>query len=187
MGEPKGRIILINGPSSSGKSTLAAMVYKKLEVPFIRFSFDLFLDGYSLPKEKIRTGQFDWKKWRPGFVKGYHSCWAAFAEAGNNLLIDHIIEEEAWITDLLELLNGIDLFCVGVHCSTEELERREQERGNRRLGDALRDLDFVHKYIMYNVEINTEQPLEENANTLIQAWKDRNQPSAFEKMRQNKQ
>jgi chloramphenicol 3-O-phosphotransferase len=39
-----GKIIIINGPSSSGKTTLALALQKQLDLPFIRFSFDLFLD-----------------------------------------------------------------------------------------------------------------------------------------------
>ena len=183
LDEEKGKIILIHGPSSAGKSTLAAAVHQKLTVPFIRFSFDLFLDGDSLPREQMRSGLFDWKAMRPNFFKGYHACWAALANAGNNLLIDHIIEEKEWVTDLATLLAGIDIFCVGVHCSLEELERRERARGNRRVGDARRDLEFVHKMIPYDLEIDAEEPLETNADALIQAWQQRSTPSVFDKLR----
>ena len=55
-----GKIIIINGPSSSGKTTLALALQKQLDVPFIRFSFDLFLEHNILPMEQIRKGIFSW-------------------------------------------------------------------------------------------------------------------------------
>jgi len=39
-----GKIIIINGLSSSGKTTLALALQKQLDMPFILFSFDLFLE-----------------------------------------------------------------------------------------------------------------------------------------------
>lgn len=183
LNQEKGKIILIHGPSSAGKSTLAAAVHQKLDEPFIRFSFDLFLDGDSLPRQQMRSGQFEWQAMRPRFFKGYHACWAALAGASNNLLIDHIIEEKAWVIDLANLLEGIDIFCVGIHCSLPELERRERERGNRRVGDARRDLEFVHKMIPYDLELDAEEPLETNVDILIKAWHQRSKPTVFDRLR----
>jgi len=39
--------------------------------------------------------------------------------------VDHIIEQEQWLADLVELLAPFDVFFVGVHCPLPELERRE--------------------------------------------------------------
>ena len=180
----KGKIILINGASSAGKSTLATAVHQRLPVPFLRFSFDLFIDGNSFPSDQIKSGEFSWKKMRPAVFSGYHRCWPALVSAGNNLIIDHIIEEESWVSDLIKLLAGYDVFLVGLHCSLEELERREIARGDRGKGDARRDLEVVHKYVTYDFELDAEDDLENNAQALIEAWQTRKSPSAFDQLRE---
>lgn len=177
-----GKIILINGPSSAGKSTLALALQKQFDLPFIRFSFDLFLDHQSLPMDQIRRGVFTWEQLRPSVFQGLHQCLPALASAGNNIIFDHIIETKEWLHDLISLLSGYDVYFVGVHCSLEELERREIQRGNRRTGEARQDFETVHRIPTYDVEINSENPLEENVNFLIKAWMERKRPSALDKM-----
>lgn len=90
-----GKIIIINGPSSSGKTTLALALQRQLDRPFIRFSFDLFLDYQAFPSEQIRSGKFSWEQMRPSVFRGLHQCLPALATAGNNIIFDHIIETKA--------------------------------------------------------------------------------------------
>jgi chloramphenicol 3-O phosphotransferase len=131
-----GKIIIINGPSSSGKTTLALALQKRIDVPFIRFSFDLFLDHKALPLEQMRNGTFSWELMRPSVFRGLHQCLPALATAGNNIIFDHIIETKVWRYHLISLISEIDVFFVGLHCSLAELERRELQRGDRRKGEA---------------------------------------------------
>jgi len=179
-----GKIIIINGPSSSGKTTLALALRKQLEIPFLRFSFDLFLDNNVLPMEQIRAHIFSWDSMRSSVFSGIHQCLPALATAGNNLIFDHIIETKAWQDDLIQLIAELDVFFVGLHCSLPELERREVQRGDRRSGDARTDFETIHSFTSYDLELNSENPVEENARTLIAAWRERKHPSALDKMLQ---
>src|SRR5690349_18743638 len=156
-----GKIIIINGPSSAGKSTLARALQKELDVPFLRFSFDLFLDYGSLPLEGMRNGTFSWDSMRPAVFRGLHQCLPALATAGNNVIFDHIIETREWLRELLGLLAGLDVFFIGLNCSLPELERREMERVDRRAGDARRHLEMQQGITSYDLELDSEQPLEE--------------------------
>ncbi len=177
-----GKIIIINGPSSSGKTTLALAVQQEIDLPFIRFSFDLFLDHQALPLAQMRSGKFAWQDMRPAVFRGLHHSLAALALSGNNVIFDHIIETRAWLAELLALLSGLDVFFVGVHCSLAELERREMARGDRHPGEARRDLETVHGITTYDLEINSERPLDENVSLLLRAWQQRQRPSALERM-----
>ena len=179
---PPGRIIVINGPSSSGKTTLALALQKELDLPFIRFSFDLFLDHRAFPSEGIRSGRFSWEQMRPSVFRGIQQCLPALATAGNNVIFDHIIETRPWLADLISMIAGLDGFFVGLHCSLPELERREMGRGDRRPGEARLDFQTVHSITSYDLELDSEQPLEENVALLIQVWKERKHPSALDKM-----
>jgi len=139
-----GKIIIINGPSSSGKTTLALETLKHFDVPFLRFSFDLFLDNQVLPMEQIRSGKFSWNEMKPTVISGLHQSLAALARTGNNLVMDHIIESKPMLADLIQAVSGLEVYFVGLHASLEELQRREIQRGNRRSGEAEADLQIVH-------------------------------------------
>ena len=177
-----GKIILINGASSSGKSTLARQLQQTLPIPFWHFSFDHLRDSNALPMARIRSGEIDWSAMRPAVFDGFHRCLPVLAEAGNNLIVEHIIENEMWMSDLVKLLTGLDVFFVGVHCPLPELDRRERERGNRRVGEARTDYQAVHSFTEYDLEIDSMQSNQTNVDALIDAWKSRQSPSAFDRM-----
>ena len=86
------------------------------------------------------------------------------------------------MSDLLKLLGGFDVFFVGVHCPLSELKRRERERGNRRPGEAQMDSRKVHSFAEYDIEIDSMQPNQDNVYALIDAWKSRRRPAAFDRM-----
>ncbi|MFZ0545449.1 MAG: AAA family ATPase [Candidatus Promineifilaceae bacterium] len=180
-----GHIILIHGASSAGKSTQAVAVQQQIDIPLLHISFDLFIDGRILPMERFRNGTFSWSSVRPNVMDGLHQTWKALALAGNNLIIDHIVETEAEMYKLVRLLSGMDVFFVGLHCSLEELERREIQRGNRRKGEARTDFQTVHTFTIYDLELDSElASVEENTDRLIRAWRDRKRPNAFDRIAQ---
>lgn len=164
-----GKLILLNGASSAGKSTLARAVQSAAEIPLLRFSLDFFFFGEYLPTR--RDGPFAWPLMRPGLLRGYDDALAAFLRAGNDLVVDHIFETEAMYDHLIAALEGIDTFLVGVHCPLEELERRERARGDRRMGEARRDLETVHSFCTYDFEVDSTHAPEHNANLILEAWK----------------
>ena len=177
-----GKIILINGASSSGKSTLSRSLQQKLQEPFLHFSFDHLRESNALPMARIRNGELNWAIMRPAVFDGFHLCLPAFAKAGNNIIVDHIIEQKQWMSDLVQLLAPFDVFFVGVHCPLPELEQRERQRGDRRTGEARADFHSVHRFTEYDLEIDSTQPNEGNVEMLMTAWKSRNRPTAFDRM-----
>ncbi len=89
-----------------------------------------------------------------------------------------------WLDNLLSLITDLDVFFVGVHCSLPELERREMQRGDRRAGEARQDFESVHGITSYDLEINSENALDDNVAILMRAWKERKRPSALDTMLQ---
>jgi chloramphenicol 3-O phosphotransferase len=87
-----------------------------------------------------------------------------------------------WLSDLVELLTGLDVFFVGIHCPLPELERRERERGNQRVGEARQDYQVTHSFTEYDLEIDSMQPNHINVSTLVDTWQSRQSPSAFERL-----
>ncbi len=86
------------------------------------------------------------------------------ADAGNDMIVEHVIEFRSWYVDLVTLLRHHAVFFVGVHCEIGELERRERVRGDRRVGEGRSHLeDGVHTWGRYDVEVDTLRFSEEAA------------------------
>src|SRR5690242_12764400 len=128
-----GRVILLNGASSSGKSTLAKALQRALDEPFLHVSSDQFVAAGMLPDRRDASGPFTWwTEMRPRFFAGFHRCLPALADAGNDLIVEHIIEFRSSRAQLAVLLAGLDAFLLGVHCDVDQLDRRARPRTDRR-------------------------------------------------------
>lgn len=149
-----GQVVLLNGASSSGKSTLARQLLVDFNTPWFHMGIDMFgamraakqtheLDPPAIGEVLHRTRA------------GFHRAVAGMALAGNNIVMDHVLSESWRLTDLLTVMNGTDVVFVGVHCSASDLTQRESLRGNRVVGTAVDQADKVHSHGLYDLEVNT--------------------------------
>ena len=166
-----GRIIFLNGTSSAGKSTLAKALRTALPEPFCYYASDQLADaGFRTIKRRNRV--FGAHDERAKFFNGFHRSIVGFAEAGNDLLVEHIVEEASWWLQLRQLLAHLDTFWVGVHAPIEEIERRERDRGNRSVGEAAYHLK-THGYCEYDIEVDTSDPKDAVVSAIVDAWRRR--------------
>jgi chloramphenicol 3-O phosphotransferase len=177
-----GKIILINGASSVGKSTLAVALQAKLDEPFWHYSIDHLRITNVLPMDRIQAGDFDWASMRLAFIEGFHQSVVAFASAGNNLIVEHIVETEAWMNRLLDLLLPFDVFFIGLHCPLPELLQREASRGDKSRAEAQADYEVVHNHCQYDLELTSTRPVEQLVGLTLSPWMRRTLPSAFDQM-----
>ena len=177
-----GKIILINGASSSGKTTLARALQTSIDQLFWHYSIDHFRNSGVLPMKRIEKGDFAWSEMRATFFEGFHRCLPALAEGGNNLIVEHIVETKAWMSRLLQLLESIDVFFVGLRCPLHVLEKRERQRGDRRVGEAQKDYASGDTFCVYDIEIDSTQDCTDSVNEVLLAWRSRTRPSAFDRM-----
>jgi chloramphenicol 3-O phosphotransferase len=144
-----GKIIFLNGVSSSGKTTLSNELVKAMPKYFhISIdSFDIFIDkmedrerNHLIP---VETEYF------------FHRTIAMFSDKGINLIVDHILHDNFTKEDCFKVLRNYPVLFVGVHCPIEQLELREKARGDRNIGQAKKQLEYVHKNEIYDIEIDT--------------------------------
>lgn len=175
-----GRIIFLNGTSSSGKSSIAQELLRVLDEPYFHMPVDSFhamrsrrpIAPDDLPDVLHRT-------WR-----GFHRAVAGMAAAGNNVIVDHVLSEEWRLRDCLELFPAPDVVLVGVRCSLEELRRREQARGDRPAGLAARQFEQVHSHGVYDIECDTTTADAAECARRIRGFLARRPvPTAFERLR----
>ncbi|HEY9212596.1 MAG TPA: chloramphenicol phosphotransferase [Ancylobacter sp.] len=173
------QIIFLHGASSSGKSTIARALQARIEKPFWHISIDHLRDAGVLPTERFRSGEFPWGDARKAFFDGFHGSLGAYADAGNDLILEHILDTDGWLETLSSLLSAHDVFFVAVHCPLNVLIERETERGDRPLGSAKRDFETIHRGKFYDIELNTGDPLDDNVERILTAWRSKNRSSSF--------
>jgi chloramphenicol 3-O phosphotransferase len=149
-------IIFLNGTSSSGKSSIAKELLQVLDTWY----FHLSIDGFSAMCPGNRVTELDEPELN-AFLRrmraGFHRSVAAMAQAGNDVVVDHLFSEPWRLQDCLEVLEGLDVVLVGVHCPLGELERREQARGDRTPGMAAKQFQIVHQHRLYDFEVDTSR------------------------------
>jgi chloramphenicol 3-O phosphotransferase len=163
----KGRIVLLNGVGSVGKSSIAKALQELASAPFLHVEMDAFLN--MMPERSIgqaeglvfETIEADGK---PSVVitsgpvaertfRGMRHAVAAMAAQGNDLIVDDVMLGDAG-ADYAAVLAGFEVFRVGVFASLEVLEERERRRGDRMIGLARWQYDRVHQGMTYDLEVD---------------------------------
>lgn len=175
----RSQIIFLHGPSSSGKTTLARALQAALPDPFWHLSIDHFRDSGALPWARFSAGGLDWRNARGPVFDGFHHAVAAIAAAGNNVILEHILDTPGWDQDLRHLLAGHDVLFVGLKCSLNLLQSREVARGDRPLGSAARDFASVHEGRSYDLELDGSNPVPENVARVLDLWRSDRRGSVF--------
>jgi len=173
------QIIFLHGASSSGKSTIAKALQTRIEKPFWHISIDHLRDAGVLPLSRFRSGEFVWRDARKAFFDGFHASLSAYADAGNNLILEHILDTAGWMEMLHERFLQHDVFFVGIHCPLEILIEREKARGDRPIGSARRDYETIHQDKIYDLELNALDSAQANTNKLLTAWRSGRRASSF--------
>jgi chloramphenicol 3-O phosphotransferase len=156
-----GTIIVLNGTTSSGKSTLLRELQTRLEPPYLESGIDKYL--YMLPERYLSRPLWEQVLGNSGrsgelghrLFTGMHHALAALSRCGNNVLADHVFIEASWAADCAAALHDLPAYLIGVHCPLDVLERREKSRGDRTLGHARAQFAVVHQSIIYDLEVNT--------------------------------
>ncbi len=112
---------------------------------------------------------------------GMHHAIAAAASRGNNILADHVFVEKAWVEECTSLFAEMNAYLIGVKCPLEVVEQRETDRKDRTLGQARLQYDVIHKFVKYDLEVDTSLlSVEECAEKVIERLK--SPPTAFKEL-----
>jgi chloramphenicol 3-O phosphotransferase len=168
-------LIVLNGPSSSGKSSIVAALQVLWPRPLFVSGIDNFIAGWpeshaSFPGEdgspatisamQIVPGLGPAPSWIPQYGDEFHTVmrlahesWAAMSQGGIDLIVDHVIIDQTMRDQARSTLVGA--FWVGVTCDVDELVRRESARGDRYLGFASGTSAVVHREMTYDLVVDT--------------------------------
>ena len=153
MSMENGKIIVINGTSSSGKTSIVYALQNMLEEPFLEAGIDKFI--FMMPERYLDRPLWDdvlgqaTKSGMAGhaLIAGMHRAIRALSLSGVNVIADHVLVEEVWVKECAELFADLPAYLVGVQCPLETLEQRERSRKNRTLGQARAQFEVIHKIL----------------------------------------
>ncbi|WP_433708892.1 chloramphenicol phosphotransferase CPT family protein [Paenibacillus illinoisensis] len=162
----RGLIIFLNGTSSSGKTSIGLEMKKQGDIPLHHLSVDQFFQNYDQFIDSTYPDMKPTRELEPHvmtdilfdpIVSLFYSTIKLFLEMGLNVIVDTVITNDKWFNGFYDLLSDYPILFVGVHCSKEELTRREQSRGDREIGLAHSQFDYIYAYDEYDLEVNTEE------------------------------
>jgi chloramphenicol 3-O phosphotransferase len=163
-------VVVLNGTSSSGKTTVARAFQNLAPGLFLNFSIDSIL--YALPQRDLDriTGGADVSDLDiAALVRAYYACVRRLLDLGHDLVIDHAVTARYHAEHLLAAVSSHRVLMVGLDCSAEVLLQRERERGDRRAGMALAQLAHIHSWLQYDLRFDTsEMPADEIARRIVQ-------------------
>lgn len=172
-------VIVLNGASSSGKTTLAVALQDLFDESWLIFGIDTLISAMPLalldlhehatidarPREhEVREGglSFDadgditigseFRRLETAWLKGL----ASIAETGTRLILDEVFLDGAQSQDRLrQLLTGRNVAWIGVTCDATVAIQRERDRGDRVVGGFERQSTRVHEGVHYDLVVDT--------------------------------
>lgn len=176
--QQRGVIIVLNGPSASGKSSIQKELQKISKKPLLAVGLDSFFVGVMPPRyyleeckesdtnQIVMKGLASQDAQGPLFdlhigalgrkiIYGMHRACAGYAAEGNNLVVDYILYDTSWISHLRQSLSGFKVFYVGIKIPLNILEQREKSRATSPQGHARSHYASVHQGMVYDLEIDS--------------------------------
>lgn len=141
-----GVVVVVDGPSCVGRSTtLAGLQAAWPEVrpgPLLASGLDAMLSSFGpgeprwhrllLPDvvtdpDRVAEPYVHWGPLGREMVVAMHRSAAAWAHAGVDVAMDHLLLDHATATDLTEVLEGLRVVHVGLTCDPDVLDERERD------------------------------------------------------------
>ena len=161
--------IILNGASSSGKTSIAKAIQKLSPEPFLHISLDSVVDMFRW--DAIQGDDLRGECHSVG-VSNFHKILPILLSSRFPGVIDHVFERDAWYQDCLSALVSHRVLLVGVHCPLDILRSREAARGDRRIGLAEIQFPIVHKNREYDIDVDTNtKSAEDCAVDILAAYK----------------
>ena len=152
----KGRIIFLNGVTSSGKTSIVEALQARKDVFFYVVANDLFEE--MVGEEYLRENY--WKYLGEVIILMYHTA-KLFSDMGNNVIIDGILVEREGVAPhyerLCKILRGNPMDIVEVSCPPEICRQRNIARGDRYESQSEEQAAQMAKNIRYSMRVETDK------------------------------
>jgi chloramphenicol 3-O phosphotransferase len=156
--------IILNGTSSSGKSSIARAIQLQASVPYIHLQVDMVLGA--IPWSNTAVSDNLDECFQTG-INNFHRALPILITPPFFGIVDTVILREEKYMECLACMGDLRYITVGVHCPVEVVTRRELDRGDRKIGLAASQFERVHSNRMYNIKVDTSTMTPEQAAEMI--------------------
>ena len=155
----KTQVVVLNGTSSSGKSSIIRCLQAILPEPWLAFGVDTLLRAMPVAAPGIDIATGGALSIRPEF-RTAEAAWirgiAEMARHGARVIVDEVFlggrqSQQRW----QDALTTLPVLWVGVRCEAAVAAGRELARGNRVVGMAAAQADVVHHGVVYDLQVDT--------------------------------
>ena len=182
-----GNIVLLNGVTSAGKSTLAKELQAEFDEPYYYVALDTFNEiicPFAAGKGKFQDSEI-----MNEAVYVMHLLIRDFSQKGLNVIVDHILCDYGnWFYNCIDRLHEYPVMFVRVDCNRDELFRRARNRGYttpERLNQIDQQLEKIHKHGIYDVAVSTsEKTIAENVLLIKESLSKRSEWTALKHLKQ---
>lgn len=187
MSESPGRVVMLVGTSSAGKTTTGTALQGCLDEHHLLVGFDVFLR--MIDPRWGGPGPYTQKGFRydpttvddsgavistiscgpvgKRVLNGTHRAVAALARSGNNVIVDEMLLDDTVLADWQTALDGLCVYVVQVQAPVEVLVERERHRGQH-AGLARGHLP-VNTLASYDVGVDTSVTTPDECGAIIAA------------------
>ena len=156
-------MIVLNGGSSAGKSSIARCLQTVLPRPWLTLGIDDLLEAMPLPESGhdpgltfAPTGVITVSPAFRPFEAAWFAGLAAMARAGVGVIVDVVfLGAIASQARLRSALGDLAVLWVAVHCAPDVATAREVGRPFHITGMAALQAEMVHDGVHYDIEVDT--------------------------------
>ncbi len=152
----KGRILYLNGVTSSGKTSIVEALQARRDVFFYVVANDLFQE--MIGEDYLQEDY--WKYLGEVILMMYHTA-KLFSDLGKNVIIDSILVERDGVAPhyerMKEILQDNPLDIVEVFCPLDICRQRNTERGDRYETQSEEQAELMAPDIQYSFRVDTSR------------------------------
>lgn len=152
----KGRIIFLNGVTSSGKTSIVEALQERDEIFFYVLANDLFQE--TIGEKYLRENY--WKYLSEAVLLMYHTA-KLFSDMGKHVILDGILVEQQEIkphyAQLKDILKDNPLDIIEVSCPLSICRERNIARGDRYETQSEEQAKIMAKDICYRMKVETDR------------------------------
>lgn len=162
------KVIILNGISSAGKSSLARAIQSLSDATFLHVEMDAFIsflpDGHEFRPEWFGVEKVESESGRlpriangargEALLSGMRNFVIEAAQKGLDLVVDEVCHAQE-IDEYRAGLAGCDVRIIKIFAPIEVIAAREKARGDRLIGLAREQSTHLHDGIFYDAEIDT--------------------------------
>jgi chloramphenicol 3-O phosphotransferase len=125
--------IVLHGPTSAGKSSLAKALQDSSDVPVFHISLDAFVE---MSRRRDMRSDDELKQALRLHHLNLQSTLRRIATSHFEIVLDLVLRDTTALTECISALAPRRTYVIGVSCPLNVLEERERNRGDRGVGMA---------------------------------------------------